>query len=61
MLVSDFHYDLPPERVAQEPLADRAGSRMLHLSRQSGSWQDRMFREFPDVLRSGDLLVVNNT
>jgi len=61
MLVSDFHYDLPPERIAQEPLADRAGSRLLHLNRLPGSWQDRSFREFPDLLRSDDLLVVNNT
>jgi len=71
MLVSDFQYDLPPERIAQEPLADRAGSRLLHLSRLNldrpnqnrlpGSWQDRRFREFPDLLRSDDLLVVNNT
>ncbi len=61
MLVSDFHYHLPPEQIAQEPIADRAGSRMLHLSRQTGNWQDRMFREFPDLLRDGDLLVVNNT
>jgi S-adenosylmethionine:tRNA ribosyltransferase-isomerase len=61
MLVSDFQYDLPPERIAQEPLADRAGSRLLQLSRLPQSWQDRMFREFPSLLRSGDLLVVNNT
>ncbi len=71
MLVSDFHYDLPPERIAQEPLADRAGSRLLHLNRQPGSWQDqtwpgqawkgRKFREFPDLLRPDDLLVLNNT
>jgi S-adenosylmethionine:tRNA ribosyltransferase-isomerase len=61
MLVSDFHYDLPAERIAQEPLADRAGSRLLHLRRQAGSWQDRKFREFPDLLRSNDLLVLNNT
>jgi S-adenosylmethionine:tRNA ribosyltransferase-isomerase len=71
MLVSDFQYDLPPERIAQEPLADRAGSRLLHLDRQNpnrlhGSgqgqnWKDRSFREFPDLLRSDDLLVVNNT
>jgi S-adenosylmethionine:tRNA ribosyltransferase-isomerase len=71
MLVSDFQYDLPPERIAQEPLADRAGSRLLHLNRLSldrpnlnrlpGSWQDRKFREFPNLLRSDDLLVVNNT
>jgi len=61
MLVSDFQYDLPPNRIAQEPLADRAGSRLLHLNRLPGSWQDRRFREFPDLLRSDDLLVVNNT
>jgi S-adenosylmethionine:tRNA ribosyltransferase-isomerase len=61
MLVSDFHYDLPPERIAQEPLADRAGSRMLHLERRLGTQQDRIFREFPDLLRSDDLLVLNNT
>jgi S-adenosylmethionine:tRNA ribosyltransferase-isomerase len=66
MLVSDFQYDLPPERIAQEPLADRAGSRLLHLNRLPGScegqsWQDRKFREFPDLLRPDDLLVVNNT
>ncbi len=66
MLVSDFHYDLPPERIAQEPLADRAGSRLLHVNRLNGawpgqSWQDRKFREFPDLLRPDDLLVLNNT
>jgi S-adenosylmethionine:tRNA ribosyltransferase-isomerase len=65
MLVSDFQYDLPPDRIAQEPLSDRAGSRLLRLNRsnvgQPGSWQDRSFREFPDLLRSDDLLVLNNT
>jgi S-adenosylmethionine:tRNA ribosyltransferase-isomerase len=61
MLVSDFHYDLPPDRIAQEPLPDRDGSRLLHLNRKSGSWQDRTFREFPDLLRPDDLLVLNNT
>jgi S-adenosylmethionine:tRNA ribosyltransferase-isomerase len=61
VLVSDFHYDLPPGLIAQEPLADRAGSSMLHLTRASGKWRDRTFREFPDLLRPGDVLVVNNT
>jgi S-adenosylmethionine:tRNA ribosyltransferase-isomerase len=66
MLVSDFQYELPPDRIAQEPLADRAGSRLLHLSRPSlnrlpGRCQDRTFRDFPALLRSDDLLVVNNT
>ena len=66
MLVSDFQYDLPPERIAQEPLADRAASRLLQLVRKPASWQDwsckdRNFREFPGLLRPDDLLVVNNT
>ena len=61
MLVSDFKYDLPPERIAQEPLADRAASRLLHLNRQLASWQDRKFNEFPKLLRPDDLLVLNNT
>jgi S-adenosylmethionine:tRNA ribosyltransferase-isomerase len=61
VLVSDFHYDLPPERIAQDPLPDRAASRMLHLDRRAATQQDRMFREFPDLLRPDDLLVVNNT
>ena len=61
MLVSDFDYQLPKELIAQEPLPDRAASRMLHLVRSSGEWQDRNFREFPDLLRPDDLFVVNNT
>jgi S-adenosylmethionine:tRNA ribosyltransferase-isomerase len=61
MLVSDFQYDLPPELIAQEPLADRAASRLLHLNRPRGSWQDRKFNEFPSLLWPDDLLVLNNT
>ena len=61
MLVSDFDYHLPDELIAQEPLPDRAASRMLHVVRSMGKWQDRHFRELPDLLRPDDLLVVNNT
>ena len=61
MLVSDFHYDLPESLIAQEALADRAASRMLQLDRNTGALRDRMFRDFPDLLRSSDLLVMNNT
>ncbi|MBZ5657702.1 MAG: tRNA preQ1(34) S-adenosylmethionine ribosyltransferase-isomerase QueA [Acidobacteriia bacterium] len=61
MLVSDFHYDLPPEQIAQDPLPDRAASRLLHLDQRTTIQQDRLFREFPDLLRPDDLLVVNNT
>jgi S-adenosylmethionine:tRNA ribosyltransferase-isomerase len=61
VLVSDFHYDLPEELIAQEPLGDRAASRMLHLSAATGRFEDRQFREFPELLRPGDLVVFNNT
>jgi S-adenosylmethionine:tRNA ribosyltransferase-isomerase len=61
VLVTDFHYELPPERIAQEPLADRAASRLLQLQRQSGAWHDRCFRDFPDLLCPDDLLVINDT
>jgi S-adenosylmethionine:tRNA ribosyltransferase-isomerase len=61
VLVSEFHYDLPAELIAQEPLADRAGSRMLHLDRSTGRWADRQFRDYPELLRPGDLVVLNDT
>lgn len=61
MLVSDFHYDLPEELIAQQPLPDRAASRLLHLSAATGAFEDRQFREFPDLLRADDLVVFNNT
>ncbi len=61
MLVSDFDFHLPEELIAQEPLAARDDSRMLHLRRATGDFFDRQFREFPDLLRAGDLLVFNNT
>lgn len=61
MLVAEFDYELPPERIAQQPLPDRAASRLLRLSRGSGQLEDRTFHEFPDLLRPHDLLVFNNT
>lgn len=61
VLVSDFDFHLPPELIAQEPLADRAGARMLALDRTTGSRQDRHFRDLPSMLRPGDLLVVNDS
>lgn len=61
MLVSEFDYHLPEERIAQEPLADRAASRMLHLTRQEKRLDDRQFRDFPELLRPDDLVVFNNT
>jgi S-adenosylmethionine:tRNA ribosyltransferase-isomerase len=61
VLVSEFHFDLPEELIAQQPLAARDDSRMLHLLRNSGHYSDRHFRDFPGLLQRGDLLVFNNT
>jgi S-adenosylmethionine:tRNA ribosyltransferase-isomerase len=61
VLVSDFDYHLPEELIAQQPLADRAGSRLLHLNSATGCFTDRHFRDFPDLLRASDLVVFNNT
>ncbi len=61
MLVADFHFHLPDELIAQEPLAVRDSSRMLHVQRSGGQWLDCNFRNFPSLLRPGDLVVFNNT
>jgi S-adenosylmethionine:tRNA ribosyltransferase-isomerase len=61
VLVSDFHFELPEALIAQSPLSDRAASRLLLLSGSSGNISDRQFQEFPELLRSDDLLVFNNT
>jgi S-adenosylmethionine:tRNA ribosyltransferase-isomerase len=61
VLVSDFHFHLPEELIAQQPLAARDASRMLNLERTTGRWSDRVFRDFPQLLRPGDLLVFNNS
>jgi S-adenosylmethionine:tRNA ribosyltransferase-isomerase len=61
VLVSEFDYHLPPELIAQEPLADRAASRLLHVDRGINSLEDGKFRDFPELLRPNDLLVFNNT
>ena len=61
MLVSDFDFHLPEELIAQQPLADRAASRLLHVERGLDVVEDRQFREFPDLLRPDDLVIFNNT
>ena len=61
VLVSDFNFSLPEDLIAQEPLSDRAASRLLQLNRSSGQLRDSRFRDFPDLLRSDDLVVFNNT
>ena len=61
MLVSDFDYELPERLIAQEPSARRDASRLLVVNRASGDFTDSVFTALPDYLRSGDLLVLNNT
>lgn len=59
--LTPFNYHLPASSIAQEPLADRAGARMLVLDRAAQRWDDRMFRDFPKYLRAGDCLVLNDS
>jgi S-adenosylmethionine:tRNA ribosyltransferase-isomerase len=61
VLVSDFDFHLPQELIAQEALADRSSSRLLHLSRSSGHFGDRKFTDLPGLLRPSDLLVLNSS
>src|SRR5215510_13745276 len=61
MLISEFDYDLPDDLIAQQPLAERDASRMLVLDRKSESWTDSVFSEFPDFVRTNDVVVVNNS
>lgn len=56
-----YDYHLPPELIAQEPLPDRAASRLLVLDRASGDRTHRAFYDLPDLLAPGDLLVVNRS
>ena len=58
---ADFHFDLPPELIAQRPAATRSASRMLALDGASGSRRDLQFRDFPSLLSPADLLVFNDT
>jgi S-adenosylmethionine:tRNA ribosyltransferase-isomerase len=58
---SDFDFELPPELIAQAPLPERSASRLLLLDAQNGTREDRLFRELPDFLQPGDLLVFNDT
>ena len=58
---ADFDYPLPPELIAQAPAPTRDGSRLLVLYRTDSRTEHRQFRELPDYLRAGDVLVLNNS
>ena len=61
MLKRDFYFDLPKELIAQEPCTPRDAARLLCLRRQDGSIRHKVFRDLPELLTPGDLLVVNNS
>jgi S-adenosylmethionine:tRNA ribosyltransferase-isomerase len=61
MLISEFDYHLPEELIAQEPLAKRDNSRMLFVNRAQNSFRDEEFINFPEYLKKGDVVVLNNT
>jgi S-adenosylmethionine:tRNA ribosyltransferase-isomerase len=59
--LNDYHYDLPAELIAQQPVEQRDRSRLLCLDRQSGRVSHAIFSDIGDNLKAGDVLVVNNT
>ncbi len=61
MDVTDFYYELPERLIAQDPLEDRASSRLMVLDRRTGRTQDRHFRDIREYLRPGDCMVINDT
>lgn len=61
MKTSDFYYDLPQELIAQTPLDRRDGSRLMTLDKRTGETAHRHFYDLPNLLRSGDCLVLNNS
>ncbi|HKZ73480.1 MAG TPA: tRNA preQ1(34) S-adenosylmethionine ribosyltransferase-isomerase QueA [Steroidobacteraceae bacterium] len=58
---ADFAYDLPPDLIAQMPLAERSASRLLVLDGRNGALDDRTMGDLPGLLEPGDLLVFNDT
>lgn len=61
MDVKDFDYELPQELIAQDPLEDRSGSRLMVLDRETGAVTHKIFKDITDYLQPGDCLVINNT
>ncbi|MBB1472166.1 tRNA preQ1(34) S-adenosylmethionine ribosyltransferase-isomerase QueA [Luteimonas sp. MC1782] len=61
MKKSDFHFDLPQALIAQAPLAERSASRMLVVPPGNAAFEDRQVRDLAGFLRSGDLVVFNDT
>ena len=61
MKTSDFNYDLPERLIAQSPMPQRDMARLMVIDRETGAHSDHVFREFPQFLSQGDVLVLNDT
>jgi S-adenosylmethionine:tRNA ribosyltransferase-isomerase len=59
--LGSYDYDLPADRIAQRPVEPRDASRLLCMNRRSGALRDLNFRDLPELLQPGDLLILNNT
>ena len=57
---TDFHFDLPPDLIAQHPTPDRDGARLLVVDARSGSWSHRAIRDLPELVPAGSLCVPND-
>ena len=61
MRVEDFNYELPEERIAQDPIEPRDASRLMVLDRRTGEIRHSIFRDIVQELNLGDMLVLNDT
>jgi S-adenosylmethionine:tRNA ribosyltransferase-isomerase len=61
MKLEDFNYNLPEELIAQTPIKNRDESRLLVVNRETGEFEDKIFKNVIDYLEPGDCLVRNNT
>ena len=59
--LKDYIVDVPQQLIAQVPAVPRDSSRLLLLNRQKDLIEERIFRQLPDLLEEGDVLVFNNT
>ena len=57
----DFYYDLPKHLIAQQPIEQRDGSRLMRICRKTGEFEHKMFKDITSILRPGDCLVVNDS
>ena len=59
--LNDYHYDLPPDLIAQQPALERDRSKLLCLDRRTGDMLHATFNAIEDYLKAGDVMVINNT